>query len=91
MFDKFADDHRIVTDEIGEMSMELMSAPLRDTEKERLDNIKRELDQERQKFTEAAIKLGRERAEIEVIFSPGRFGKPRDLTILLGRTYQTFR
>ncbi|KAF5373288.1 hypothetical protein D9615_007377 [Tricholomella constricta] len=65
MFDKFAEDHRFVTMEIGEMSVELMSAPLRDAEKDRLDNIKRELDQERQKFTEAAIKLGKERAELE--------------------------
>ncbi|KAF8075153.1 Afadin and alpha-actinin-binding-domain-containing protein [Lyophyllum atratum] len=66
MFDKFAKDHRIVTGEIGEMSMELMSAPSRDAEKERLDDIKKQLDQERQKFTDAAIKLGKERAELEV-------------------------
>ncbi|GLB41635.1 putative afadin- and alpha -actinin-Binding [Lyophyllum shimeji] len=65
MFDKFALDHRIVTAEIGEMSVELMSAPLRDAEKERLDEIKRQLDHERQKFTDAAIKLGKERAELE--------------------------
>ncbi|RDB15346.1 Afadin- and alpha-actinin-binding protein B [Hypsizygus marmoreus] len=65
MFDKFAEDHRIATGNIGEMSIELMSVPLRDVEKERLDKIKRELEEERQKFTAAAIKLGKERAEIE--------------------------
>ncbi|KAG5644872.1 hypothetical protein DXG03_007513 [Asterophora parasitica] len=65
MFDKFATNHQVMAGDVSEMSMELMSAPLRDAEKDRLDNIKRELDQERQKFTEAAIKLGKERAELE--------------------------
>ncbi|KAG6814465.1 hypothetical protein H0H87_008560, partial [Tephrocybe sp. NHM501043] len=65
MFDKFAEDHRIATSNIGEISMELISAPLRDMEKERLDEIKRGLNQERQKFTEAAIEMGKERAEIQ--------------------------
>lgn len=71
MFDKFAEDHRVATGDISEMSMELMTAPLRDAEKERLDNIKKELDQERQKFTDAAIKLGKERAELEVCLLSG--------------------
>ncbi|KAG6902559.1 hypothetical protein C0995_014948 [Termitomyces sp. Mi166 len=66
MFDKFVEDHRVVTGEIGEMSVELMTVPLRDAERERLDEIKKELDHERQKFTEAAIQLGKERAEIQV-------------------------
>jgi hypothetical protein len=66
MFDKFAKDHRVVTDEIGEMSIELMSAPLRDEEKERLDSLRRELDSERQRFTEAAVKFGQEKAALEV-------------------------
>ncbi|KAF8806893.1 hypothetical protein BYT27DRAFT_7338870 [Phlegmacium glaucopus] len=65
MFDKFAKDHRIATGEIGEMSIELMSAPLRDVEKERLDSLRQELDSERQRFTEAAIKFGREKAALE--------------------------
>lgn len=69
MFDKFAKDHRIATGEIGEMSIELMSAPLRDEEMERLDNLRRELDTERQRFTEAAVKFGREKAALEVKFS----------------------
>ena len=66
MFDKFAQDHRVATGEIGEMSMELMSGPLRDEEKERLDNLRRELDMERQRFTEAAVKFGQEKASLEV-------------------------
>ena len=48
------------------MSIELMSAPLKDEEKERLDILRKELDAERQKFTEAAIRFGKEKAELEV-------------------------
>jgi hypothetical protein len=66
MFDKFAEDHRIVTGEIGDMSVELMTAPLKDEEKERLDILRKELDLERQKFTDAAIKFGKEKAALEV-------------------------
>jgi hypothetical protein len=49
--------------------MELMTAPTADAERERLDKIKRELDEEREKFTQAAIKLGKERALLEVIMN----------------------
>ena len=66
MFDKFAEDHRIATGEIGEMSIELMSAPMKDEEKEKLDILRKELDLERQKFTDAAIKFGKEKAALEV-------------------------
>ncbi|KAG6908897.1 hypothetical protein DXG01_002875 [Tephrocybe rancida] len=65
MFDKFAEDHRVVTGDIGEISVELMSAPLRDAERDRLDEIKKELDHERQKFTDAAIELGKQRVDIQ--------------------------
>ncbi|KAJ3506379.1 hypothetical protein NLJ89_g6903 [Agrocybe chaxingu] len=65
MFDKFAEDHRIATGEIGEMSVELLSAPLRDEERERLIVLRRELDAERLKFTEAAVKFGKEKASLE--------------------------
>ena len=66
MFDKFAKNHRNATGEIAEMSIELLSAPLRDEEKERLDSLRRELDSERQRFTEAAVKFGRDKADLEV-------------------------
>ncbi|KAF9466164.1 Afadin and alpha-actinin-binding-domain-containing protein [Collybia nuda] len=65
VLDKFLEDHRNLTNDVGEMSIELMRAPLCDEEKERIDKIKKELDVERQKFTDAAIKLGKERAELE--------------------------
>jgi hypothetical protein len=69
MFDQFAKDRRVVGDDIADASVELMIAPVRDAEKERLDGIKRQLDLERNKFTEAALKLGQEKADLEVIFS----------------------
>lgn len=53
------------------MSIELVSAPLRDEEKERLDSLRRELDSERQRFTETAIKFGRDKADLEVNLSFG--------------------
>ncbi|KAG6879947.1 hypothetical protein C0992_009305 [Termitomyces sp. T32_za158] len=65
MFDKFVEDRRVVTGEIGDMSVDSITTPLRDAERERLDAAKKELDQERQKFTDAAIQLGKERAEIQ--------------------------
>ena len=43
-----------------------MSGPLSDEEKERLDNVRRELDLERQRFTGAAVKSGQEKASLEV-------------------------
>ena len=71
LFDKFTNSHRDPTGEIGEMSIELVSAPLRDEEKERLDSLRRELDSERQRFTETAIKFGRDKADLEVNLSFG--------------------
>jgi len=66
MFDKFVEDHRIATGELGEMSMELMSAPLKDEEKARIEDLRKELDLERQKFTDAAVRFGKEKASLEV-------------------------
>lgn len=43
-----------------------MTVPLRDEERERLDGIKSQLDEERKNFTEAAVRLGKERAGLEV-------------------------
>ncbi|KAF8972768.1 Afadin and alpha-actinin-binding-domain-containing protein [Flammula alnicola] len=65
MFDKFAEDHRIATGEIGEMSVELISAPLRDEGQERLDKLRKELDMDRRKFTDATIRFGKEKADLE--------------------------
>jgi len=66
MFDRFVADHRIVSGDVGDISVDLMIAPARDEEKERLHNIKQQLDEERRKFTEAAVKLGKEKAALEV-------------------------
>lgn len=46
--------------------MDLFITPIKDQEKERLEVTKKELDEERKKFTEAAVRLGREREKLEV-------------------------
>ena len=43
-----------------------MTAPARDEEKQRLDARFTELEQERRKFTDAAVRLGKEKAALEV-------------------------
>lgn len=66
MFDKFSRDHRQEKRVMKDMSIELMSAPLKDEERARLENLRKELDDERLKFTEATIKLGKEKTALEV-------------------------
>jgi hypothetical protein len=52
------------------MSVELMTAPAKDKEHDRLQAIKKQLDDERQRFTETAIRLGKEKAVLEVLTRP---------------------
>lgn len=66
LFDRYAEDERLKQGTVGEMSVDLMTAPARDEERQRLDERFRELDEERKKFTEAAVRLGREKAALEV-------------------------
>ncbi|KAG6822328.1 hypothetical protein H0H93_005906, partial [Arthromyces matolae] len=67
MSDEFDPNHPVATGsgEIGEISVEPMSVPLRDTEYERLEEIRRELDEERQKFAEAALQPEKEREGVQ--------------------------
>ncbi|KAG2103085.1 Afadin and alpha-actinin-binding-domain-containing protein [Suillus discolor] len=46
-------------------SAELMTQPERDLAAERLERMKIELDEERKKFTDVAVKLGKEKAALE--------------------------
>ncbi|KAG2042756.1 Afadin and alpha-actinin-binding-domain-containing protein [Suillus americanus] len=46
-------------------SVELMTQPERDLAAERLERMKTELDEERRKFTDAAVKLGKEKTALE--------------------------
>ena len=46
-----------------------MTAPARDEEQNRIDERFKELEEERRKFTEAAVRLGREKAALEVCSS----------------------
>ena len=45
---------------------DLMIASGRDVERDRLDRIKKELEDEREKFTHAAVRLGKEKSAFEV-------------------------
>lgn len=66
LFDRFADEQAEAAAHTAEMSIDLMTAPARDEERQRLDARFRELETERQKFTEAAVRLGKEKAALEV-------------------------
>ncbi|CCM01360.1 uncharacterized protein FIBRA_03410 [Fibroporia radiculosa] len=65
LFDRFAADERLLQGEAGEVSVDLMTGPACDEEKQRLDARFKQLEEERQKFTEAAVRLGREKAVLE--------------------------
>ncbi|KAM5541484.1 hypothetical protein V8D89_005038, partial [Ganoderma adspersum] len=65
LFDRYAEDQRLAANNLGEMSVDLITAPARDEEKQRLDARFTELEQERRKFTEAAVRLGKEKAAVE--------------------------
>ena len=54
---------------VGEVSVDLMITPAKDEEKDRIELTKMELEEERRKFTEAAVRLGREKATLEVSLS----------------------
>jgi hypothetical protein len=45
-----------------------MIVPARDEERQRIDETKKGLEEERKRFTEAAVRLGREKAALEVYF-----------------------
>jgi hypothetical protein len=50
--------------------VDFLITPAKDEEKDRIELIKKGLDEERRKFTEAAVRLGREKAALEVIHIP---------------------
>jgi len=53
--------------EAVEISLELISQPEFDELREQLNKRTKELQEERARFTEATVKLGKEKAELEVI------------------------
>lgn len=52
-----------------DVSIDLMIQPERDLAAERLERMKVELDEERKKITGAAVKLGKEKAALEVKYN----------------------
>ncbi|KZP17556.1 hypothetical protein FIBSPDRAFT_830338 [Athelia psychrophila] len=68
LFDKIhaqEQEHAAREREARDASVELMLAPAQDAERELIERTKKGLDEERKKFTEAAVKLGREKAKLE--------------------------
>ena len=65
LFDRFAEEQRLASNETAEMSVDLITAPARDEEQQRLDQRFKELEEERRKFTEAAVRRGKEKAVLE--------------------------
>ena len=72
IFDNFVASQQKTSANIAEMSMELMTTSMADAERERLEKIRQELDTEREKFTQAAVQLGKERTALEVGSNPGK-------------------
>lgn len=70
IFDNFVASQQKTSANIAEMSMELMTTSMADAERERLEKIRQELDTEREKFTQAAVQLGKERTALEVGSNP---------------------
>ncbi|KAI0664322.1 Afadin and alpha-actinin-binding-domain-containing protein [Cubamyces menziesii] len=65
LFDRFAEEQNASKHPTEDMSMDLMIAPARDEERQRLDERFKELEEERHRFTEAAVRLGKEKAALE--------------------------
>ncbi|KAK0214915.1 Afadin and alpha-actinin-binding-domain-containing protein [Armillaria fumosa] len=67
LFDRFAADKRLETGhDPADISVDFMTVPEQDKQRERLDDIKKQLEEERKNFTEATINLGKERASLEM-------------------------
>jgi hypothetical protein len=67
LFDQFASDCRLQANAAeAEMSVELMTVPARDAELQLLESLRQQMNAERERFTEAAVKLGKDRAKLEV-------------------------
>jgi len=69
LFDRLVEDKRLFPShekEDRETSVDLMTIPARDEERDRLETRSKELEHDRWKLTEAAVKLGKDRAAFEV-------------------------
>lgn len=73
LFDRFAADQRLTTVQPRDASVDIMTVPARDEERDRLDARHKDLEVERRKFTEAAVQLGKEKAALEVKISSSSF------------------
>lgn len=90
LFDRYTEDERLRgVNEVGEMSVDLMTAPAQDEERQRLNARFKELEDERQQFTQAAVRLGKEKAALEVWSSEWMLSAQMLITpTLIGRASQ---
>ncbi|PSR73506.1 hypothetical protein PHLCEN_2v10647 [Hermanssonia centrifuga] len=67
LFDRYASDalSSHLPPDTDDMSVDLITAPVNDLEQQRLDGRTQDLEDERRRFTEAAVKLGKEKAALE--------------------------
>ncbi|OCH85887.1 hypothetical protein OBBRIDRAFT_890874 [Obba rivulosa] len=65
LFDRFAADERLLNSQAANTSVDAMTSPEKDEERQRLEARFKELEEERKKFTEAAVRLGKEKAALE--------------------------
>ncbi len=75
LFDRYASDalSSHLPPDTDDMSVDLITAPVNDLEQQRLDGRTQDLEDERRRFTEAAVKLGKEKAALEVSYTLSRF------------------
>lgn len=66
MFDQFTADERLKGGKIKDTSIDTTSALMREEEQALLESRFRELEAERNRFTDATVKLGKEKAALEV-------------------------
>ncbi|KAG7445122.1 uncharacterized protein BT62DRAFT_970370 [Guyanagaster necrorhizus] len=67
LFDRFSADKRLAKGhDPADVSVDFMTVPEQDKHRERLDDIKKQLEDERKKFTEATVNLGKERVSLEM-------------------------
>ncbi|EMD39347.1 hypothetical protein CERSUDRAFT_104554 [Gelatoporia subvermispora B] len=65
LFDRFAADERLLKSHTANSPVGAMTSPEKDEERKRLEARFQELEEERRKFTEAAVRLGKEKAHLE--------------------------
>jgi hypothetical protein len=69
LFDRFITEQERLRETAGDadLSLNIMIRPEKDAERDLVDALRKQLDAERERFTQAALKLGEDKAKLEVI------------------------